>query len=162
MDKRWIAILVILIIGVSCMVYVVSTSNTVGSAISDVNKSTITLPDGFSKGDSTSGSIFLVNKQSDEKIYMEDLGKSDISKEKFTKKSNSISSTDINITNLTDTTVYTIYYLDEPGFNNSISYFYSCQHTFYMKMTGYDNIKDMNEDINFIVTTIQPDYKQTQ
>lgn len=166
MDKRWIAIFIILIIGVTCMYFVVDSSNTVGSAIADVNKSTITIPHGFSKGDSDTGSILLVNKQGSEKIFIKDLGKSDISKNSFEKKFKSISQ-EMNIikntTNVTNNvTVYSVYYQNGSEFNESISYFYSCQHTFYMKMSGFKDIADMENNINFIVNTIKPDYKQTQ
>lgn len=166
MDKRWILIFIIMIIGVSCMYLVVENSNTVGSAISDVNKSTITIPHGFSKVDSDSNSISLANKKGDEKIFLKDLGKRDCANKSFNKKLNSLPDDVVHIKNTTNVTnnitEYIIYYQDESNFNNSMSYFYTCNHTFYMNMKGFETVDDLDNEMNFIVTTLKPDYKQTQ
>ncbi len=166
MDKRWILILIIMIIGVSCMYFVIDNSNTVGSAITDVNKSTVTLPDGFSKVDSTSNSVSLSDKNGDESIFLKDLGKKDCANSSFHKKLNSMPEDIIytkNTTNVTNNiTEYIIYYQDEGNLNNSFSYFYTCNHTFYMNMKGFESVNEMDKVMNFIVTTLQPDYKQTQ
>lgn len=166
MDKRWLGILIILVIGVSCMYLVADTSDTVGSAIAVVNKTTITIPHSFSKIDSDSDSILLANKNTNEKIYLKDLGKVDKANETFNRQLRSLSEDMVIINNSTKTInnvpVYTFYYQDGSEYNNSISYFYTCQHTFYMKMSGHENINDIDKNIEFILDTIQPDYKQTQ
>ena len=46
MDKRWILIIIIAIIGLSSMYLIVDESMTVGSAITTFSKTTITIPEG--------------------------------------------------------------------------------------------------------------------
>lgn len=167
MDKRWILIFILLIIGIGCAYLIIESSTTVGSAIADVSKSIVTMPSDFSKGDSDKNDLLLVNKKNDEKIYIKDISKSDISKEKFNKKLKSFKNDGIEVTKNTTTTVdtitvYTFYYTNETGFNNSISYFTSYNHTYYLKNMGYTDINKLNEDISFVVTTLQPDYKKSQ
>ncbi len=174
MDRRWSIIFLILILGVGCMFLIAITSTTVGSAIVDINKSTVSMPDGFSKGASTEGSLELINKNTDEKIYIKDLGTNDISKDSFYKKLVTVqNSNDLiqdrfhgNKTNTFNNVItYTIYYTnasDSKAFNCSMSYIYSAGHTFYIKMSGFTNIDKLNSDLGFIVSTIQPDYKKSQ
>ena len=153
------------------MYLIVDSSNTVGSAIADVNTSIVTLPDGFSKAESDSSSLELINKNTNEDIYINDLGKVNSSYEQFTNKLKSLkASGEIEIiknsSNITkDKSLYTIYYQnasDENVSNRSISYLYSHNHTFYIKMSGYENINELNKDLNFIVDTLVPDYKKSQ
>lgn len=171
MDRRWLFIILILIIGTCCMYLIVDSSNTVGSAIADINKTTITMPDGFSKGADDEGSLELINKKNEKNIYLKDLGKNDSSKVAFDKKLKSLKSeNDVTIIEnktsaINNITTYTIYYLnstDNNTYNRSMSFFYSSGHTFYMKQAGYDNINDLNNDLKFIVSTMQPDYKKAQ
>ncbi len=167
MDKRWILIFIIILIGAGGAYLVIESSNTVGSAITDISKSTVTMPDGFSKGDVNKDDVLLVNKKTDEKIYLKDLGNSDLSKVKFNNKMKSYLNDGMEITNNTtinvdNITVYTFYYLNGTEFNNSISYFYSYNHTYYLKITGYTDANKINEDMNFVVSTLQPDYKKSQ
>ena len=83
MDKRWILILIILIAGCACMYHIVDSSNSVGDAITVVNKTVITLPSGFTIGDDDKSSVTLVNENNNETIFIEDLGKSDTSLDNF-------------------------------------------------------------------------------
>lgn len=64
MDKRWLIIIIIFIIGLGSMYYIVDNSNTVGSAITTFSKTTITIPEGFSVGDTSSDSVELYSKKS--------------------------------------------------------------------------------------------------
>ena len=171
MDRRWLFIFIIMIIGVCCMYSIVMSSTTVGSAIADINKTTISMPDGFSKGHSDDGSLELVNKKNDENIYIKDLGKNDSSKVEFDKKLKSLkTAADVTInenkTNVfNNITTYTVYYTnssDSQAFNRSMSYIYNAGHTFYIKLTGYTDIDKLNRDLEYIVTTMQPDYKKSQ
>lgn len=170
MDKRWIAILVILLVGVTCMYLIIDSSNTVGSAIVDVNKSIVTMPDGFSKGDSDSNSVYLINKNTDESINIQDLGKTDVALDEFDNKFATLShkygieelSNSSNVTK--DNKVYTLCYKNttENELYKSISYLYAFNHTFCIKMFNFDNTDKLNRDLYFIVDTIQPDYKKSQ
>ena len=83
MDKRVIMIIAILIVGISCMYVIVDNSTSIGKAITTFSKTSITLPNGFSVGETDSKSAQLYNKRSNEKINIYDLGKGDSTKEKF-------------------------------------------------------------------------------
>ena len=50
MDRRWIGILIILIVGLSAMYLIVDNSNTVGNAISVIGDVSVTLPPGYKTG----------------------------------------------------------------------------------------------------------------
>ena len=171
MDRRWLFIFLIMIIGVGCMYSIVMSSTTVGSAIADINKTTISMPDGFSKGYSDDGSLELINKANDEDIYIKDLGKNDSSKVTFDKKIKTLKTADDvtineNKTNVfNNITTYTVYYTnssDSQAFNRSMSYIYCAGHTFYIKMAGYTDIDKLNSDLEYVVSTMQPDYKKSQ
>ena len=168
MDKRWIAILIILVVGVTCMYFIVNDSTTIGSAITNLNKSQVTIPDGFSTGESDKNFVELFNKSNtDERIYLEDTGKNNDSLIKFHEKIDSLPH-DIkiikNVTNKTnDVTYYSLYY--ENTTNNtyeSITFFTSYQHTFFMKMYGFKDTNSMDDNLQFIIKTLQPDYKKSQ
>lgn len=174
MDRRWLIIFIILIIGLGCMFLIAITSTTVGSAIVDINKTTVALPNGFTKEASTEGSLELINENTNEDIYIEDLGTTDISKESYYRTLETLNaSTDLiqdrfhgNKTNVfNNINTYTTYYTnssDSKAFNSSMSYIYSAGHTFYIKMSGYADIDKLNGDLGYIVSTIQPDYKKSQ
>lgn len=171
MDKRWILIIIIAIIGISGMYNIVSNSTSIGTPITSLNKTIVTIPDDYTTGDSDKKSTELFNKSYvDEKVYIEDLGKNNISLAKFNQKLDSLSrDSNIkiikNVSNITDgIDVHTIYYqkLDNADKYESVSYVTCINHTFYFKLYGYDNIEDMNYPLTFIVDTLQPDYKRTQ
>ena len=140
MDKRWILILIILIAGCACMYHIVDSSNSVGDAITVVNKTVITLPSGFTIGDDDRSSVTLVNENNNETIFIEDLGKSDTSLDNF---KNDLKN-------------------DTNGVDSTFVYMYSCNHTFNIKFNGYSNEDELNQDFNFIINTISPDFKQKQ
>ena len=145
MDKRWIAIIIIMILAVICGYFVVSYSDTVGNAIVDVNKSTTALPPGFSVGDSDKDSVILYMKDNVKKIYIKDLGKGDLGLNKKNQMIKSLSKDgDIeiidNVTNSTgENKLYTIYYQNYSNtklMNQSYSYLYSQNHTYLIKCDG--------------------------
>ena len=166
MDKRWILILIIIIIACGCGYFIINSSTTVGNAIADVNKFTVTIPEGFSSGESASTSLLLIKKQSVEKIYIEDLGKKDIALDKYNSDAKKLSNIISNSTEKIEViTVYTLYYEDSSNSNSlnmSNSYLCTYGHTFLVKMTGFDNTDDMNKNLNFVAKTLKPDYKQSQ
>ena len=165
MDKRVIAIIIILIIGCSCMFYAATSSNTVGSAITTFSKTTLTLPYGFSVGETNDKLAELYNKNTDEKINISDLGKGDSSSEEFKDALEKLSK-DPSVMNVKDSTktinnlqVYTITYETSSGVKYS-SFVYTYNHTYCINMTGFDDVNKVNDDLDLIVKTIQPDYKQ--
>ena len=74
-------IIAILIVGVSCMYFIVDNSTTVGNAITTFSKSSVTLPFGFSVGETNTESAKLYNKQNNETINIHDKGKGNHVKE---------------------------------------------------------------------------------
>ena len=60
------------------MYYIVDTSTTVGTSITVVNKTVVTVPNDFSIEDSGSNTAKIINEETHEKIYFKDLGKKDI------------------------------------------------------------------------------------
>ncbi|WP_405270115.1 hypothetical protein [Methanobrevibacter sp.] len=170
MDKRWILILIILVVGGYWTFTVAESSTTVGDAITVVNKSVITLPDDFTIADSDKDSVDLIDKKDNRKIHIEDIGKGDLAYETFNREINSLSETS-NIHLLKNSTLnagnITIYKSDLENYTNdlknvSIAYIYSSGHTFAIKFEGYPNENDLNKDLKFMVTTIAPDFKQAQ
>ncbi len=167
MDKRGILIIIILIVGLSCMYVIASSSDYIGSAITDVNKSTVTLPSGFSIKNTDRSSVELINRQTNEIINVSDLGKQDSALKNFkdeikylskvSRISDLINSTSI-INNLT---VYTIDYNNSTAINH-ISYVYTYNHTYSIKMTGYNDTDRASKNLVSIVNSIKPDYKQSQ
>lgn len=152
------------------MYFVVDSSTTVGNAITVVNKSVVTLPNDFGIGDSEKNSVELIGKHSDEKIYIEDFGKKDVALESFKENLsafshnsnfNLIKNTTDNINNITVYKIYLTDYTIENVTNTTLAYIYTCNHTFMIKIDGSDQ-NQIEDDLNFLVRTIQPDYKQSQ
>ena len=171
MDRRWILILIIMILAVLCGYHIVSTSDSVGNAIIDVNKSTAVLPPGFSVGESNSDSVALYKKNQPEKLFIKDLGKGSFGEDEIIKKNKSFTSNDdIEIINYKenitdDTQFYTIYYQnysDTESLNQSVSYLNKINHTFLLKCSGFSDAADMDKNLNFLTETIKPDYKKSQ
>lgn len=164
MDKRWILILIILIVGCTCLYYIVDSSTTVGDAITVVNKSVITIPSDFSIGSDDKSSVTLINKKTNETIFIEDLGKSDSAfncfKEDLNSLDNILNNSTVNINNIT---AYKIDMQNSTTYSNSsLVYVYSSNHTFAIKFNGYTDQNELNQDLNFIVSALSPDFKQNQ
>lgn len=165
MDKRVIMIIAILIVGISCMYVIVDNSSTIGNAITTFSKTTVTLPHGFSVGETNTKSAELYNKQSNEKIYIHDLGKGNHVKDDFKNvtetyknnpnyyniKNDAKKVNDVDVFQLTMETNNTL---------SSSSVFYYYNHTYRVDMSGFNDANKINEILEFIITTLQPDYKQ--
>lgn len=170
MDKRWILIIIIIIIAAGCGYLVAQSSPNVGNAIAGVNKSIVTLPHGFSVGSSEGAYLELINKHSDEKIYIEDKGSGDNSEIDFEKNLKKISETSDKqiIDNFSDITpngikVYIAHYInEETSKNESISYYFTFGHTYYMKLSGFEDVNQENEKIKLIADTTETDFKKAQ
>ena len=167
MDKRVIMIIAILIVGIGCMYVVVDNSYTIGHAITTFSKTTITLPDGFSVGETNTKSAELYNKKSSEKINIHDLGKGDHVKDSF-KNVTETYKNNPKYSNINDETkningVEVLQLTAET--NNTISsssVFYYYNHTYRVDMSGFEDMNKVNNILEFIITTLQPDYKQAQ
>ncbi len=171
MDKRWIMILIFLIVGCCCLFYVVETSSTVGDAITVVNKTVVTLPNDFSIESKGTDYGTIINENTNEKIYIKDLGKEDSSMNAFktalqdlSKKSDIkvIKNSTLNIDNIT---AYKIDYKNitkETNQNISNAYVFTCNHTFLIKLQNYDDDTELNENLEYVVAHMTPDFKQSQ
>ena len=171
MDKRWIMILIFLIVGCCCLFYVVETSSTVGDAITVVNKTVVTLPNDFSIESKETDYGTIINENTNEKIYIKDLGKEDSSMNAFktalqdlSKKSDIkvIKNSTLNIDNIT---AYKIDYKNitkETNQNISNAYIFTCNHTFLIKLQNYDDDTELNENLEYVVAHMTPDFKQSQ
>lgn len=171
MDKRWILILITIIIAACCGYFIVSSSDTVGNAIVDVNTFTLTVPPGFGIDSSTIDTTNLIKRDGIEKISIKDLGKHDIASKEFNKKLKSLSkNADIEVLdNATNTKgdykLYTITYKSDSQkelLTQSVSYIYTYEHTFSIDMNGFSDKTQMNDVLSFIAKTLQPDYKKSQ
>lgn len=170
MDRRWISILIIIIIACICGYLIVQSSDTVGNAVVDVNKSLVTIPSGFT-GDSDIDSATFFDKSGTKSIYIKDIGKIDSVLSSFKNSEKELNNdTDIDIQSNTtakigDVTVYTIYYVNSSDSSSKIasnSYFYSFDHTYFVKMKGFSNQDELNKYLEKIVKTTKPDYKKSQ
>lgn len=160
-------IIAILIVGLSCMYVIVDNSNTIGNAITTFSKTSVTLPYGFSVGETNTESAELYNKQNDERINIYDLGKGNHMKDSFkniteTYKNNPRYYNISNETkNVNDVEVHQLN-METNNTISSSSVFYHYNHTYLVEMSGFKDINKVNENLKFIITTLQPDYKQAQ
>lgn len=167
MDKRWALIIIILVVGVGSMYYIVDNSNTVGSAIATFSKTTITIPDGFAVSGSESYSVELYNKKNTEKIEILDFEKRRDIKNILGNMSAAFQEQD-DYDNITNKTVkinkVTVYQSMLKSDNDTliISCFYKDHRAYCILMNGYESMKKVNEDLDFIIETMHPDYKQSQ
>ena len=168
MDKRWILIIIIAIIGLSSMYLIVDNSMTVGSAITTFSKTTITIPEGFSVEDTSNNLLTLYNKNNNEKIEIYDFGKGNTIKEMQTNITSEILEEEglNNVTNRTinleDTEISQTILKNGSNSKVVISYFYKYNHTYSIIMTGYNKVNTTTQDLDWILCTLRPDYKQSQ
>ena len=167
MDKRWIYILIIFIIGVSALYIIASSSNTIGCATVDVNTFVITLPDSFNIDGTDGNSATLINRNNGEKLIVEDLGKGNFIDDmllNYTKNSPN-NGKHVKIENKTIThnniTIQTVYIIDNNTIN-STSYFIKFNHTFTIKANNFSDNESIDNNIKYIIDSLVRDYKQTQ
>lgn len=168
MDKRWIYILIIFIIGVTCAYLIVESSDTVGSANININKFTVTLPSEFNIDTKKDQYLLLIDRKTQEKIEIKDLGKgndidSNISYELYQLKDNA------NVTLINDSslkigneTFSSIYYEKIPDYTNRITFVSKYDHLFSIDCKMFHDNQKIINDTQKIIDSIKPDYKQSQ
>lgn len=167
MDRRVIWIIIILVVGLGCMYYAVDNSTTIGNAITTFSKTTITIPNGFSVGETHDKYVELYNKNTDEKINVHDYGKGDNVEKTFKnlteeyKKNQKYSDINDTTKNISNTEVYEINMQTENGTYYTFC-FHSYNHTYVTKMYGFNDSNSVYGNLEFIIKTLQPDYKQAQ
>lgn len=166
MDKRWIYILIILIIGISCLFLIVESSTTVGKATVKVNSFLVTVPDSFNI-DSTGGRYaYLINRNTHESIYIYDLGKGNFINKNMSQKWDLISNDNENYKNVKNITheknISTMYYEDCNDTLNQITFLTKYKHTFYIKSEHFHDNYTMEKCVKSAIDSISPNYKQKQ
>ena len=171
MDRRWIYILLLCLIAAGCGYLIASTSNSVGNAITDVNTSMVTLPQGFGVQSSGVLKTELIQRDTGELILIKDFGKVDVGLSEFNKKLDFLSK-DKNckvLDNSTDSnnryTLYTVSYENNTDGNSSkesVSYLYLYNRTYFIKQTGYSSTDKMSDNLDYVVKSLRLDYKKSQ
>ena len=169
MDKRWIFIIAVLIIGLGSMYLIVDNSTSVGNAIASVDQVIVTIPPGFTNFQTHEDSVNVENKYTQEKLYFKSIAKGDHALEKFNKTlADWESDENVIITNestmkINNVTAYVIYYQNtssgEP-IDYMRAYFYDYDTTFLVIMWNFENVERGNSNLKFIVENIYPDYKK--
>lgn len=170
MDKRWIYILIIFIVGFVALFYIVESSTTVGSAIVAVDKYLTTVPDSYNIEKSDHNYANFINRETNERIMIESVGKGDLVEkrlnEELDKLQNNVNITKINITTekCDDIIFSTVFY---EKFNNSqnfnkIMVFEEFNHTFFVKATDFNNLDNLNEKAYFVIDALHQDFKKKQ
>lgn len=169
MDKRWIYILIILIIGVAALVAIVDSSTSVGSAVVSVHTYTTTLPKGYNIEISETDYASVINRQTDEKVTIKYCGKGNLIDENFEKKLTDLQNNE-NVTKINKTkdkynniTFKTVNYEKMPNNTvNKILVFMKYGHTFTIESKNYHDLDTLNEKTNYVLDTLKPDYKKSQ
>lgn len=169
MDKRWIYILAIMIIGFACLFLIVDSSTTLAKANVKISGCTVTLPSTLNVHDSGGKFLNLTNRDNGEHIFMEATEKGDNVKNTFIEKMNTLKN-DPSIENLTNSTsevdnctVMTAEYKTAGNDTlNQISVFFKFKNTFVIKCSDYDNQTTMEDNAEFLIKTMKIDYKQKQ
>ena len=165
MDKRWIGIIIILIIGLGCMYLIVMSSTTVGNAVSVIEDVTITIPPGYINSEDGGSFCVLHNKATNETIRIKCLDDGKNSTQKYEGQLKTLKEQyDITIdNNFTNKTLSMIEYENASSADNSnitLVYFDKCNHTFSMKMEHFTDSESKENAISFIIDTLKYDFKQ--
>ena len=161
MDKRWLGIIIILILGIGCMYLVVDSSPTVGKAVTVCKEMTITLPSGFNILKSTDKSVHLLDHQN-HTVNITIIKMGDESKSKYQSELKSLNSSDeIEIQGkVSNKTGHMILYKNLTNDKEySMTYFVKDNRTVSLHMDRYTNWEN---DWNFIIDTIQHNFKQNK
>lgn len=169
MEKQWIYIIIILIFGVACLFFIVDSATTLGSANVYVDKFTVTIPDSLNVDESGKTLVKLINRKTNEMITIEDLGKGDLVNKDMSSRMNKLANYG-EISEIENSTVQvngkilpTIFYKNSTNDNiNQATYFLKHNHTFLIIVTDFQDNNTLLNDIDFIINTLTPDYKQKQ
>ena len=159
MDNRWYAIIIILIVGLSAMYFVVSSSNTVGSAVIIVNDVSVTLPDSFKILHNQPDESELQSRSGNETIFIKYLCDGNNSLKEYEKELKSLNNSDIEVLeNSTHGTVHKIMCKNTTKY--SLYYFEKSDRTLMIKSTHFNNDSDENSTVNYVIDSIRSDFKQ--
>ena len=159
MDKRWLGIVVILAAGLFCMYLIVDSSPTVGKSVTVVDEMTITLPSGFNILKDNDTSVALMNHDN-KTANITIMGLGDKSMKKYNSALKSLDENgeiEVQKTNKTEKIIYFKNTTSDKEF--SLTYFVKDNRTVELKMDKY---KDWKDDWNFILETVQHNFKQNK
>ena len=166
MDKRWIGILIILIVGLCAMYFIVDYSTTVGNACTVVGDESVTLPPGLKIEDTTALSATLCNPENNDTIIIDFLGKGNTTLKNYKSCLNSLKEDgNINVINHENNNgTYIINYENSSSKNPKVSIAFTSKdnRTLSMKFIKYTNETKLKQDLDFIVKTLKHDYKQNK
>lgn len=169
MDKRWIVILIILIIGIGCLYFIVDSSTTLGRATVNVNAHEITVPPQYNVAGDGKAYVDLINRETYEHIIVKDVGKGDLIESEMNKRADSLAE-DGNISSIEKKNITVaceilpaIHYekIDDECINY-IVFVKEDGHTFSIECKDFGDEKAMVKDISFIRDTLTRDFKQKQ
>ena len=169
MDKRWIYIIIIAIIGVGCLYFIAESSTIIGSANTDLDKFLLKVPDSFNIEKSTDTQIRLINRQSGERINILFLGTGSDVDDDIDNKIESLSK-NTNITllknttlKLKNTTVPCIYYEKSPNTSvNKVAFITKFDCKFSIECANFNDNESVDKNIKEISDTLKRDFKQKQ
>lgn len=163
MDKRWIYILIIAVIGITCLFFIAESSTTIGKATVKVGHYITTIPDSFNINKNGEQYAKLINRKTNERIFVKDLGKGDLIKNNMSERLESLNFDEqySNVKNITlDGGIPCVYYEDSNNTFNIISYTNKYNHTLLVKCTSFRDNKTMLEDAKYVIDSATPNYKQ--
>lgn len=161
MDKRWLVIILIFIIGAGGLYYIVGSSDTVGKAVTVCDEMTITLPSGFNILHKNTANITLLNHQN-ETLFIKIIGMDTNSHDEYLNRLDLLKENSaIEIEKTDDNNEYhSIYYENiDTGNKSVVCFFDKDNRTIEVKMHQYPGFED---DLNFTIETITHNFKQNK
>lgn len=168
MDKRWIIIIIIAIVGISSLYFIVNDSMRLGKAIDTIENVIITLPTDFKIGEETPSSTELMNRNTDERIKIELIKEKNKARILMKNKLQKLNSSDDvkymkNYTqNISKIKTYTISYQnvssDHPV-NYTVNFINKLNKTFIITTYNYNDNASQMEDLAYVIDTIRLDFK---
>lgn len=168
MDKRWIIIIIILIVGVSSLYFIVNDSMRLGKAIDTIDNVIITLPTDFKIGEKTQTSVELMNRNTDERIKIELIKQKNRANMLMKGKLKELGSDDCvkdvknHTQKISNITTYTISYQNvtsDTPVNYTMNFINKLNKTFIITTYNYNNNTSQSEDLAYVIDTIRLDYK---
>lgn len=167
MDKRYLLILIIIVVCCINLSFIVINSDVVGSASVSVGKYIFSMPEGFSLSQDNGNSVVIQNGDG-VVIYLEsDLSESDTYAKRLVYIENE---TDDEILsegsiNVSDISVDVVFFQSTNNTNKSTFYFEKDNVPFKMVMSGFNYNADRNQTLDyatFIIQSLHKDYKSKQ
>lgn len=162
MDKRWIGILIIFIVGMVCMYYIVEDSPSVGNAMTVINDVSVSMPLGYNILDSSADTVTLLSKNNESIFVNCTSGNPD----KLFKKEITSFQDSNNVELKNDLSNETLKYAQfedlTSGKNTSFACFEKEGHTFLMKMENFNDMNQEKKDMMFVIDNIIHDFKQNK